>query len=306
MFSLIELKPMDWNLCRSCLAVLQEGSLSGAARALGSTQPSIGRHIAALEAHLGQPLFIRSPSGLQPTALALRLQPAMQAMATAAQQLARTAEGDARSGQATLRITASQIVGAEVLPAILARFRALHPHVTLELSLNNRQEDLLHGEADLAVRMARPTQQALVSRKLGRVDIGLFAHRNYIQRHGMPASLQDLAGHTLIGFDRDPVVLRQEQAQGMSLNREMFQFRSDSDVAQMNALRAGLGIGGMQWGLARHDPELQAVLPQALRFDLDMWLVMHEDLRRLPAAQALFKHLSAELSAYAASCIAPL
>jgi DNA-binding transcriptional LysR family regulator len=297
---------MDWNLCRSCLAVLTEGSLSGAARALGSTQPSIGRHIAALEAQLGQPLFIRSPSGLQPTALALRLQPAMQNMATAAQQLARTAEGDARSGQATLRITASQIVGAEVLPAILARFRALHPHVTLELSLDNRLADLLHGEADLAVRMARPTQQALVSRKLGRVDIGLFAHRSYIQRQGMPASLPDLAGHTLIGFDQDPVVLRQGEAHGMSLHREMFQFRSDSDVAQMNALRAGLGIGGMHWGLARRHTDLMPVLPQALRFNLDMWLVMHEDLRRLPAAHALFKHLSAELSAYAASSIAPV
>ncbi len=295
----------DWNLYRSCLAVLQEGSLSGAARALGSTQPSIGRHIAALEAQLGQPLFTRSPTGLLPTALALSLQPAMQAMSAAAQKLTRTAEGQAQDGQATLRITASQIVGGEVLPAVLARFRARHPQVTLELSLNNRNEDLLQGEADLAVRMARPTQQALVSRKLGRVDIGLFAHRSYLQRHGVPASQADLGRHTLIGADQDPTIARLGQQVGVTLNREVFQFRCDSDLAQMNATRAGLGVGGMQWGIARRDPDLVPVLPDAVRFSLDMWLVMHADLRRHGPAQALFKHLAAELGAYAAGCQAP-
>jgi DNA-binding transcriptional LysR family regulator len=295
----------DWNLYRSCLAVLQTGSLSAAARSLGSTQPSIGRHVAALEAQLGQALFTRSPTGLLPTALALNLQPAMQAMATAALKMARTAEGHGVTGQTTLRLTASQIIGGEVLPAILARFRARHPQVTLELSLNNRNEDLLQGEADLAVRMARPTQQALVSRKLGRVEMGLFAHRHYLQRQGTPVSLADLSHHTLIGADQDPTITRLGQQLGVPLSREMFQFRCDSDMAQMNATRAGLGIGGMQWGLARRDPALVPVLPDQIKFGLDMWLVMHGDLRRQTTAQALFKHLAAELGAYAASSQAP-
>jgi DNA-binding transcriptional LysR family regulator len=295
----------DWNLYRSCLAVLQTGSLSGAAREIGSSQPSIGRHIDMLEAQLGQPLFTRSPTGLLPTALALSLQPAMQAMASAALKMARAAEGHGSTGQTTLRLTASQIIGGEVLPAILARFRARHPHITLELSLNNRNEDLLQGEADLAVRMARPTQQALVSRSLGRVEMGLFAHRSYLQRAGTPANVADLARHTLIGADQDPTIARLGQQLGVNLSREMFQFRCDSDLAQMNATRAGLGVGGLQWGLARRDPDLVPVLPDQVKFGLDMWLVMHGDLRRQGAAKALFMHLANELGAYAASSQAP-
>jgi DNA-binding transcriptional LysR family regulator len=295
----------DWNLYRSCLAVLQTGSLSGAARVIGSSQPSIGRHIATLEAQLGQPLFTRSPTGLLPTALALSLQPAMQAMATAALKMQRAAEGHGSAGQTSLRLTASQIIGGEVLPAILARFRARHPHITLELSLNNRNEDLLQGEADLAVRMARPTQQALVSRSLGRVEMGLFAHRSYLQRAGTPASLADLSQHTLIGADQDPTIARLGVQLGVNLSREMFQFRCDSDLAQMNATRAGLGVGGLQWGLARRDPNLVPVLPDQVKFGLDMWLVMHGDLRRQTSAKALFMHLANELGAYAASSQAP-
>ncbi len=296
---------MDWNLCRSCLAVLQEGSLSGAARVLGSTQPSVGRHIDALEASLGQSLFIRGTGGLKPTALALSLQPAMEAMAAAAAKVQRLAQGEPDGGRATLRITASQIVGAEVLPEVLTRFKALHPQVVIELSLNNRQEDLLQGEADIAVRMTRPTQQALVSRRLGRVDIGLFAHRQYLQRHGQPATLADLAQHTLIGPDREPITLQQHEQANMTLTGDAFHLRSDHDIAQLNATRAGFGIGGMHWALARRHPDLLPVLPDQVRLHLDMWLVMHRDLRRQPAARALYFHLAQALTAYAAASQAP-
>jgi DNA-binding transcriptional LysR family regulator len=265
----------------------------------------VGRHIDALEAQLGQALFTRSPGGLQPTALALSLQPAMQAMASAASKVERLAQGEADAGRATLRVTASQIVGAEVLPAMLARFRERHPHVVLELSLNNRQEDLLQGEADIAVRMARPTQQALVSRHLGRIDIGLFAHRRYLQRHGTPANEADLLRHTLIGYDREQFTLDQGEARATPMQRDWFQFRCDNDAAQHQAVRVGLGIGGMHWGVARLEPELVPVLPHRLTFHLDMWLVMHQDLRRQPAAKSLFMHLAQELSAYAASSMAP-
>jgi DNA-binding transcriptional LysR family regulator len=291
-------EPADWNLYRSFLAVLQEGSLSAAARALGSTQPSMGRHIAALEAQLGAPLFVRAPDGLKPTALAQALEAPAQAMASAVRHAHRLASGVQAGQGVTLRLTASHIMGAEVLPDILARFQATHPDVTLELVLNNRSEDLLQHEADIAVRMTRPTQQALVSKRLGRIAIGLFAHKRYVQAHGLPHDLPGLAAHTLIGPDEDPFALRLGEQIGVPLRREMFQFRCDSDLAQIAALRAGMGIGGCHLGIARRHPDLLPVLADALTFHLDMWLLMHEDLRRSRPAMALYRFLARELQVY--------
>jgi DNA-binding transcriptional LysR family regulator len=289
----------DWNHYRSFLAVMQAGSLSAAARALGMTQPSIGRHIDALEAALGRPLFTRSPEGLKPTAHAEQLLAPAQAMASAALLAARLANGQEAQSRSTVRISASQIIGGEVLPDMLARFQAQHPWVSLELVLNNRQDDLLKREADIAVRMVRPTQKALMAKKLGRVDIGMYAHQRYIRRKGMPHSLMDMAEHTLIGADTDPTGIKLAQQVGLQIKRTDFHFRSDSDLAQLAALRAGLGIGGCQIGIAQRDPELTPIQPDFLTFSLDMWLITHGDLRRDPNVMALFRHLATHLAAYA-------
>lgn len=293
--------PIDWSLYRSFLAVMQEGSLSGAARMLGTTQPSMGRHIAALEAALGATLFTRSPDGLKPTALAMALQGPAQTMSAAVQQAARMASGDQVANGGTVRLTASQIVGGEVLPEMLARYRELHPMVTLELVLSNKTEDLLKGEADIAVRMVRPTQQALLAKRLGRVDVGMYAHQRYVKARGMPRSLLDLAHHALIGPDQDTFAARLAMQQGLALTREMFQFRSDSDLAQLAAMRAGMGIGGCQIGIAKRDPALLPVLPDVLTFGLDMWLVTHGDLRQNKVVMGLYRFLTQQLSAYALS-----
>src|SRR5581483_646789 len=131
-----------WELYRSFLAVLREGSLSGAARRLATTQPTLGRHVAQLEAALGVALFTRSPSGLMPSAAALSLVPHAEAMEASAAAVLRAVSGAAGGASGTVRITASEIVGAEVLPPILATFRHHHPGITLELALTNRTEDL--------------------------------------------------------------------------------------------------------------------------------------------------------------------
>jgi DNA-binding transcriptional LysR family regulator len=291
----------DWTLYRSFLAALQEGSLSAAARSLGLSQPSIGRHIDALEKTLGASLFSRSPEGLRPTALALQLQGPAEAMAAAVAQAARIASGAGQASRGTVRLTVSQIMGGEVLPVLLASYREQHPGVSIELVLSNANDDLLRGDADIAVRMVRPTQQALLTKRLGRVDIGLYAHRRYAKAHGLPASLLELAGHTLIGADRDPTIARLAAQSGFQVAREDFAFRTDSDLAQLAALRAGIGIGGCQVGIARRDPELLPVLPDAIRFSLDMWLVMHRDLQREAHVMSLFRFLSEALADYASS-----
>lgn len=285
---------LDWTLIRSFLAVAGTKSLSAAARDLGLTQPTLGRHIDALEAALGVKLFTRSVHGLTATDAALDLMPHAQAMAATAAAFARTATGEAEDERGVVRITASDVIGAEVLPAILARIRTDHPKIALELALSNRNENLLLREADIAVRMVRPSQRNLRARKLGDVPALLYAHRSYAKRRGLPKSLADLAHHDVIGYDTNAPAL--DAMEGVS--RDMFALRSDNDLAQLALLRAGAGIGGMQRQLAARDKDLLPVLHGAFHLPLEMWLVMHEDLATSRRVRLVYDALAEGLTAY--------
>ncbi len=181
----------NWDELRTFVEVARDGSLTGAARRLGLTQPTVGRHIDALEVALGLTLFTRSPRGLTPTPAAWALEPHVEAMAAAAAALGRAASGEAAADRGVVRITASDVIGCEVLPPILATFHAEHPGIAIELVLTNRNEDLARRDADIAVRMVRPTQSGLVARRIGASRIGLYAHRDYVARFGAPRSLAD-------------------------------------------------------------------------------------------------------------------
>ena len=290
----------DWSLYRSFLTVLRTGSLSAAARDDGLTQPTVGRHIDTLEQALGVALFTRSQQGLTPTEAALELQPYAESLEATAAALVRAAVGRAGT-QGTVRITASEVVGAEVLPPILTQLRADHPEITLELVLSNRTEDLLQREADIAVRMVRPTQQALSARRVGDIELGLHARREYLDRHGTPTSVAELREHALIGFDHENAFIRSVRAQGLAVERSMFALRSDSDLAQLACLRAGFGIGVCQVGLARCSPELVRVLGKSFLFKLEVWIVMHSDLRSSRRCRVVSDALAKGLSAYCAS-----
>lgn len=287
-----------WDLWRSFLAVLEHGSLSAAARALALTQPTVGRHVAALEARLGTALFTRSRHGLTPTARARALRPQARAMAAAAEALARAASGERDAARGVVRIAASEVVGTWVLPPLLAGLRARHPGLVFELALSNRNEDLLRHEADVAVRMARPTQQALVARRAGTVRVGLYAHRDYLAVHGTPRGLEDALGHALVGIDRDEARLAGLAMGGRVLAREHFAVRCDSDVAQLMAVKAGLGIGACHVALAAADPNLVRVLPALEVAAYEVWVVMHEDLRGTHRVRLVFDHLVAGMGAY--------
>jgi DNA-binding transcriptional LysR family regulator len=289
-----------WDHYRSFLAVVRQGSLSSAARELGLTQPTLGRHVDELEKSLAMPLFARSPHGLTPTPAALELVPHAEAMASAADALVRAASGEVAEPKGVVRVTASEVVGVEVLPQILSGFREKHPQIVIELAVSNRNQDLLRRDADIAVRMARPTQGALIARRIGKVDIGLFAHKRYLKRHGVPSAVEDLARHAMIGFDRDTASLRYVSG-AMPITREMFAFRSDSDHAQLSALRTGFGIAAVQVGIAARNSDLVPVLPDAIKFSLEMWLAMHEDLKMNRRVRLLFDYLVQELAPYAST-----
>ena len=294
-------EPISWDLYRSFLAIARHGSLSAAARALRLTQPTLGRHVDQLEQTLGAPLFTRSPQGLIPTETALALVPIAEAMESAAAAMTRAATGQAGAVAGVVRITASDVIGAEVLPAILAGFADRYPGIAFELHLSNRTEDLLRRDADIAVRMVRPTQSGLVARRLGEAVLGFYAHQRYLAAHAAPRTMAELARLRLIGFDRDPVPVKSVEAAGFRPAREMFSLRTDSDLAQLAAMRAGYGVGGCQIGIARRDPQLVRLLPEAFAVPLETWLVMHEDLRASVRVRRTFDHLAEGLQAYLAT-----
>jgi len=289
----------DWSLYRSFLSVLRTGSLSAAAREEGLTQPTVGRHVDALEKALGVALFTRSQHGLSPTEAALELRPYAESLEATAAALVRAAVGRAGT-RGTVRVTASEVVGAEVLPSILAKLHEAHPELVIELVLSNRTEDLLRREADIAVRMVRPTQQALLARHVGDTEIGLHARRDYLERRGVPSSLRELREHTLIGFDHENAFIRSVRAGGFPVERGMFALRSDSDLAQLAALRTGFGIGVCQVGLARRSTDLVRVMAKSFLFKLEVWIVMHSDLRSSVRCRVVADALAAGLAVYCA------
>lgn len=289
---------IGWELYRSFLGVLREGSLSGAARALGLTQPTVGRHVAALEAALRVPLFTRSSSGLMPTDVALALRAHAEAMESTADALARAATSFGEDVRGVVRISASDVVGVEVLPPIVARLRQRHPALTVELALTNRVQDLLRREADIAVRMTRPGQTQLIARHIGGIELGLHAHRDYLARCGTPRDAGELVRHALIGHDRPTAFIRQIAKSFPGFDRGAFALRTDSDLAQLALIRCGAGIGACQAALAKRDPALVRMLPKAFAGRLDMWVTMHEDLRGSPRCRAAFDALAEGLDAY--------
>ncbi len=292
----------DWSLYRSFLAVLQEGSLSGAARALALTQPTLARHIEALEQGVGFELFTRSQQGLLPTDGALELKPYAESLAATTAAMMRAASGQGnikgRAIKGTVRVSASEMIGAEVLPPIFAAMRQTHPELEIELVLSNAVENLLRRDADIAVRMVEPAHEALVVKRMGTVTLGLHAHKRYLDRAGRPRNLESLQKYGMIGYDKETPSLRALRQRAHGLENIHFAFRADSDIAQLMAIRAGYGIGICQIAIARRDPNLEHLLPKAFSLKLGIWIAMHENLRSTPRCRAVFDGLVAGLKSH--------
>jgi len=269
----------DWGLVRSFIAALDHGSLLGAARALGTTQPTVGRHIAELEAQLDVVLFERTGRGLLPTEAALRLAEAARAMEAGAHQFARQASGAEEGVAGTVRLSASQPVACFLLPPVLAQMRLALPEVQVELVASNEVSNLLRREADIALRMVQPDQASLVAKRIAKITLGAYAHRDYLRRRGTPRQLPDLLAHDLISDDKPGAIVKAFNQFGYPVTREAFAFRTDDLIAYWQAVRAGLGIGFVADYLAATDPQVVPVVPMLKIPPLPVWLTVHREIR---------------------------
>lgn len=291
-FGMSPMPRFDWSLVPSFLAVLDAGSLMGAARALNAQQPTLSRHIAALEAQLGVALFERTGRGVQPTAAARALADAARHMAEGADRVNQQLLRRASSMQGTVRISASQVPAVTLLPPLLAELHRQEPGLQVELVATNAVSNLLRREADIALRMLRPAQSGLVARKLGEVAVVACAHENYLARRGAPRTPEELTGHTLVGMDRDEGILQGFAGAGSPLTREHFALRTDDQVAYTALVMAGAGIGFVARYLVDSTPGLVPLLPELTTPRLPAWLVVHREIRGNPAVRRVFDFLA--------------
>lgn len=282
---------LDWSHVQIFLTLAEAGSLNRAAPQLGLSQPTLGRQLVALEESLGQLLFERHSRGLSLTEAGQALLPAARRMREGAQELALALAARDQSLAGTVRLTASDIVSTYFLPPVLHALRQRYPEVQIELVVSNEQEDLQQRSADIALRMVRPEQEMLVARKLSEWRVGVFAHRDYIARRGLP-QMSTILEHDWLGYDRSDRMLRGFAAAGTPVPVSFFGLRCDNQVVIWEAMRAGMGLAVSAVALGERDPAVQRVLPELLIEPLQMWLTAHRELRDTPRLRVIYDALA--------------
>lgn len=289
------LSTLDWSLVQSFLAVAETGSLSAAARQTGQSQPTLGRRIQALEQCLGVDLFDRHARGLRLGKAGAELLPMAQDMRDAMNTMALTAAGQSQKLQGTVRITASVFASHNLLPPILAEIREQEPLIQLDLLPSDSTENLLFREADIAVRMYRPTQLDIVARHITDLKLGIFAARSYLDRAGRPERAEDLMKHDLIGYDRNDLIVRSMQDMGWPVSRDDFAVRCDNQATYWELLRAGCGIGFSQVSVGRADALVEQLDLGIPIPPLPVWLATHQAMRHTPRLRRVWDLLASGL-----------
>ena len=287
---------LDWNRIRAFLATAEAGSLSAAARVLGLTQPTLGRQIAALERELGAVLFERAGRGLVLTPTARDLLDHVRPMGDAAARLALAATGRSQAIEGIVRLTATEVYAAHVLPPIIARLRAAHPGITVDILATNRTADLLRREADIAIRNAATTEPELVARKLGQDRGRPYATPGYLARLGQPRGWAELAQAEFVGFGETGDFIEGMRGLGLHLSPGQIPVRADSHLVHWQLVKQGLGIGFVTEALGDAEPAVRRVLPDAPPIDFPVWLVTHRELQTSRRLRVVFDLLAAALS----------
>jgi len=286
---------LDWSHIRAFLAVAEAGSLSAAARTLGQSQPTLGRHINAAEASLGATLFVREPGGLRLTEIGSMLLGPAREMAEASARVETLAAGRDMGLSGTVRITASVVVSHYLLPRIIAELRAAEPDIEIELVPSDTTENLIFREADIAIRMFRPTQLDIVTRKIGDSPMALYASSELLSRFGQPANLEELMRFPAVGFDRSDMILRQFRNWSLDVTKSFFCVRCDDQAAYWNLVCAGCGVGEMQMVIADGEPRVQRLDFQPGLPTLPVWLAAHEAMHKTPRVKRVWDVLADRL-----------
>ncbi|MEM6276561.1 MAG: LysR family transcriptional regulator [Pseudomonadota bacterium] len=286
----------DWNHARAFLATAEEGSLSAAARALGQTQPTLGRQVSALEEELGIVLFERVGRGLALTPAGESLRSHIAEMREAAERVSLTAAGLSDDVSGRVAITASDIYSVFLLPTMLKGLRLSAPKLRIDIVAANDLRDIQRREADIAIRHVRPEEPDLFARKIADGQGFFYGSSEYLDREGRPQSVEDLKRHRLIAFGEPKQSIDYLDNLGVALTEDQFEITSENGLVCWEFAQRGYGLFIMDDLIARATPGMERVLPEAPSIRFPVWLTTHRELQTSRKIRLVFDHLATELS----------
>ena len=270
---------MNWDDVRVFLAVARSGQILGAAKSLGINHATVARRLTALEEALGSKLFTRKTNGSELSGAGERFLVHAEAMESAMLAANESAGADSAI-EGTVRVGAPDGFGVAFLAPRLGELTERHRGLRVELVPVPRAFSLSRREADIAVTLERPREGRLVARKLTDYRLGLYAAQNYLDRHGVPATLEQLAEHRLVGYVEDLLYTSSLDYTAEFLKGWRSSLAVSSAMGQTEAVRAGAGIGILHAFMASGDAGLVPVLPAHI-LSRSYWTVVHEDLRSI-------------------------
>lgn len=286
----------DWSQAQAFLATAETGSFSGAAARLGLSQPTVGRHVAALESDLDLLLFDRVGKSLAITDNGLALVEHVKAMQDAADQLGLSALGQDKTIAGPVSVTANDAFCAYILPPIIERIRSAYPEIQIEIISSNEVQDLRQREADIAIRNVEPAHPDLYAKRLRTTKGKLYGATSYLDRLGRPATIKDLNDKAAFIGDTSGRVLQMLTAMGVSVAPGQFSITANSGVAIWELVKRGAGLAVMFKDLADITPEVEVILPDEISADVPIWLVAHRELKTNARIRVIFDILSEELA----------
>lgn len=289
----------DWNHARAFLATAEEGSFSAASRALETSQPTIGRQVAALEAVLDVVLFDRVGQGLVLTPTGMELIEHMRAMGEAALRISLIAAGQSLSLDGLVCISASQVLAVHTLPPIIAALREKHPGIEIEVIATNDTSDLSRREADIAIRGFRPNQPDLLARKVSDGKAYLYGSNDYLEQLGNPASEAELSRAHFLAFNRSDTLRNALNSMGLALTPENFPVVTENQLLQWELVKRGVGLAMMTEEVGDAEPLVRRALPSLPAFPVPLWLTTHRELNTSRRMRVVFDLLAEALGASA-------
>jgi DNA-binding transcriptional LysR family regulator len=286
----------DWNRARAFLVTAEEGSLAAAARALGMTQPTLGRQVTALEQEIGLTLFKRSGRGLELTPNGLSLLEHVRAMAEAANQFSLSATGHSDVVEGSICITTSEIFATFILPSIIQKLRCIEPGIEVEIIASNNESNLNRREADIAIRSFRPHQSELIAKKVYDVKAYLYAASTYLQQLGYPKSAVEFSNANFIDFEKSGRLLPMLNTLGFNLEPSNFPVTTKNNIVLWELVKLGVAISAMPKEIGEHEPLVERALPSLAPIKGEIWLVTHEELRTNRRVRLVFDFLASEIS----------
>ena len=293
------MRSFAWDHLRHFLAFARAGSMQAAAKALGVNQSTVQRRIAELEESVGHRLVERHLSSYRLTELGEELRPAAEGVEAAVASFERHLAACDKGLTGTVRVTCgSSLASCLRQTPLIDAFHARYPGLRVELVISERYVDLSKGEADIAIRLGEPRDEALVGRKIADASWAVYASRAYVERYGRPGSVEDLNRHLVIGCDGAITNYPAARWIRSVAPHATVAARSEHWQGVMLAVKAGAGLAAMpHW--QGDSSELVRVIDN-IGLVIPYYLLMHRDMQHTPRVRAFADFVSSEIKSFRA------